>query len=81
MGKKPVFLRIGGKYRIIYPQLQKAGEVNPNNKTIYIRGIVDDLIVYREWSRRKRNWAYQIEPLEFFAGLEHSGWIKDIGNG
>lgn len=28
----------------------------------HIRGFVDDMVVYRYWSKHKQKWIYKIEP-------------------
>lgn len=40
---------------------------------IHVRGIVDDQVVYRQWSQRK-GWQYACEPLWFFKSS--MGFVK-----
>jgi len=58
--KIPDDLQPGNSFRIYY------NEGNPNNCIIHIRGIVDDMIVFRWYNRHKRRWMYAIESQYFF---------------
>lgn len=55
MADKPIAITAGKSFRIYY------GEGNVNNRTIHIRAIVDDQVVYRFWVRSKRRWQYEVE--------------------
>jgi hypothetical protein len=79
MAESKLEIRIGGKYRIHYPDAE-SGRPNVNNKIIHVRGIVDGQIVFRWWCPVKR-WTYQIEDIHYFTCHDRSGYIKDIGNG
>lgn len=63
--------QIGDTYRIYF------NERNINNKTIHIRGIVDDIFVIRYWLKRKQRWYYACEPIEYFeAHNKHMTKVK-----
>jgi hypothetical protein len=42
------------------------GKGNPNNRLIHTLAVVDDHIVFKQWSRRKQRFIYAVEPPEFF---------------
>lgn len=55
-------LKPGKSFRIRYDNKN-----NVNNRVIHIRAIVDDeMIVFRQWSRRRQRWIYAIEHLYYF---------------
>lgn len=56
----------GRKLRISYQN------DNPNNKAIEIRGIVDGLIIYRTWFKRRQRWHYVVEDRYMF-----ELWLRD----
>ena len=39
---------------------------NIKNQVIHIRGIVDDHVVFRTWSKRKQRWIYNVESWCWF---------------
>lgn len=42
-------------------------EGNPNNCLMHIRAIVDEeWVVYRVWSKVKRDWRYHVEYIGYF---------------
>lgn len=46
----------GEKYKLFYDK------DSPNNMIIHIRAIVDDdFVVFRTWSKNKKDWRYHVE--------------------
>lgn len=71
MNKMPT-IRAGETYRLYY------NKGNPNNVRMHIRGIVDEYIVYRVWSKHKQYWCYKIMH-PYMAKLSFdSGFLKRI---
>lgn len=54
------WLQPGVSLRVYY------GPDNPFNGVLHIRALVDDQIVYREWSYKKQRWNYKIEIRYYF---------------
>jgi len=51
-----VNIQNGKSYRIFF------SEGNLNNGCIHVRGIIDnDIIIYRDWSKRKQRWCYRAD--------------------
>ena len=52
---------------------------NPVTSLMHIRAVVDEShIVYREWSRRKKRWNYQIGSIEQFDMYFREGCLKKV---
>jgi len=52
---------------------------NPNNALLHIRAIVDGkYLVYRTWSRRKREWTYRIDHIGLFNLYLRDGNLKKV---
>jgi len=52
---------------------------NPNNALLHIRAIVDaEYIVYRTWSRRKRDWTYRIDHIGLLSLYLRDGNLKKV---
>lgn len=49
-------MKVGSKQKALV-----AGKI----RTIHIRGIVDDMIVYKWWRRGKQRWEYAVESETF----------------
>ena len=64
-------LQPGKKLRIFF------FEGNVNNREIEIRGIVDNLVVYRFWLRSKGRWVHVIEdPYLFWSYWKNGNLLK-----
>lgn len=51
----------GDKIRLFF------GEGNSNNCILHIRAVVDrSHIVFKQWSRFKKRWNYQVESISWF---------------
>ena len=53
-------IKPGNKLKLCY------SENNTRNKTIHIRGVVDDQIIFRHWLTHKKRWNYRVEPFMYF---------------
>jgi hypothetical protein len=71
LDKLDKLLKPNQKLRIDY------GANNFNNKTIYIRAVVDEYqVVYKTWYKHKKRWSYQIEDIYYFYFLLKGGNLK-----
>ena len=52
---------------------------NPNNRTIEIRGVIDDRLVFRQRAKLSDKWFYKIEPLIYFESLHEKGYLQVKG--
>lgn len=51
---------------------------NVNNKLIHIRAVVDGYtIVFRWWSRKRRNWVYEVEDYYYFYIRFNDGVLRE----
>lgn len=54
-------IQLGAKFRVYW------GAGNVNNELRHIRAVVDDSqVVYRVWSKHRRDWQYQIDDMYAF---------------
>ena len=57
-------------------------EGNSNNKTIEIRGVVDDnYIVYRVYRKAKQRFCYGLEHISYYGFLEEDGCLELVHKG
>lgn len=64
MTELPDWVKPGSKFRVFY------SEGNPNNRTLHIRGIVDDRAIVREWFPSKQRWYYEALEVYWFDVFE-----------
>lgn len=63
-------MKVGDSFRVHY----NVG--NPNNRTLHIRGIVDEKIICRRWSPG-RGWRYEmLDELFFQFNKDHIIWLR-----
>ena len=64
-------VKVGDKLKIYY------NENNKNNCIIHVRAIVDgNYVVYRVWSKYRKNWIYRINDVSFLEMLYKDGYLK-----
>lgn len=54
MTKDQQGIQIGDKYR------------EYGKRLLHVRGLVEDQVVVRYWSKRKQEWEYKCEPVWYF---------------
>ena len=52
---------------------------NSNNKTIHVRAIVDDHVVYAVWSQPKQTWRYHVDRVHLWMDWHNLGWLTPVG--
>lgn len=70
----PDWVKVGAIFRMVY------GKDHHGNRRVHIRAIVDDdYVVTRQWSKRRQDWIYKIEPgyvMAVYAESEHFRLVK-----
>jgi hypothetical protein len=52
---------------------------NPDNKTVHVRAVVDDRVVYAVWSQPKQTWRYRVDRLRLWMDWHNLGWLTAVG--
>lgn len=52
---------------------------NSNNKTIHVRAIAVDRVVYAVYSQQKQSWRYFVDGLHLWMDWYNRGWLTAVG--